>query len=760
MNPTFSHQDFEDDIYTRWEESGAFNPDTQKNADTSKDSYTILLPPPNANASLHAGHAMFVIEDILVRYHRMQGRPTLWLPGTDHAGFETQYVYEKKLSKEGTSRFQFDRETLYKDIYKFVEGNSGTIFDQLKKLGFSCDWSRATFMLDKKVVNTVYDTFAQMVKDGLVYRDNYIVNYSPKSGTTFSDLEVTYVQRQDPLYYIKYGPFTIATVRPETKFRDVALAANPEDPRYKDYIGKTITFDGLLGPVEMKVLGDPEVDMEFGTGIMKVTPAHDAHDFALGKKYDLPVTPIIDFMGKMDFSWYLSDTSGKDQKYVERAQKYHGKKVAEARKLIVADMQEAGMIVKVDEKYAHNVATDYKTGSDIEPMVMPNWFVATKKLAAPAIKAAKDGDVTFVPSRFESTYYQWMENIRDWPISRQIVWGIRIPIWYSVKDNPSLSVTFLNEKKERVTGLISELTTNYTLSAIRSGLQALRAPVDAQFELSSESPGEEYLPETDTFDTWFSSGQWPLTTLGYPDSEDFKKFYPTQVMDTMWDILFFWVARMIMFGLYRTGKVPFSTVYLHSMVTDEKGAKMSKSKGNVINPIELVQKYGADALRMSLVAGSSPGNPIALSENKVKGYRNFSNKLWNIGRFILLLSAEADKTQEVKYTEEDTKILKEVEELIASTSANLEKYRFSDSALGLYDFVWNRLASDYLEKNKAREDKATVLATLLSVFSTCIALLHPFIPFVTEAIYTEWKKDGLVESDELLITSPWPGLNP
>ncbi|MEP7166935.1 MAG: valine--tRNA ligase [Candidatus Woesebacteria bacterium] len=753
MTPTFSHQEHEDQIYKRWEESGAFNPDTQKNADQLKAPYTILLPPPNANASLHAGHAMFVIEDILIRYHRMLGQPTLWLPGTDHAGFETQYVYEKHLSKQGKSRFQFDRETLYKDIYAFVEENSGTIFDQLKKLGFSCDWSRATFMLDEKVVSTVYATFAQMVKDGLIYRDNYIVNYSPKSGTTFSELEVTYVERQDPLYYIKYGPFTIATVRPETKFRDVALAANPEDPRYKDYIGKTITFDGLLGPVEMQVLADPEVDMEFGTGIMKVTPAHDAHDFALGRKYHLPVTPIIDFQGKMDFSWYLSDTAKKDSLYLERAQKYHGKKVAEARKLIVEDMTAAGMILKVDDKYVHNVATDYKTGSDIEPMVMPNWFVATKKLAAPAIAAAKNGDVTFVPDRFESTFYQWLENIRDWPISRQIVWGIRIPIWYSVNDNPNLSVTFLDKEKQRVTGVISELTKTYSLTDIRSGLQALRAPVDAQFKLSSESPGEEYLPETDTFDTWFSSGQWPLTTLGYPNSDDFQKFYPTQVLDTMWDILFFWVARMIMFGLYRAGKVPFSTVYLHSMVTDEKGAKMSKSKGNVINPIELVDKYGADALRMSLVAGSSPGNPIALSESKVRGYRNFSNKLWNIARFIILAKQETKANQ--KLQSEDEEFLKELETLIQGTTGNIEKYRFSDAALGLYDFVWNRLASDYLEKTKTREDKEVVFSTLHQAFSQCLLMLHPFIPFVTESIWTEWQKEGLAP-DEMLITSPWP----
>ncbi len=762
MTPTFSHKDYEDQIYKLWEESGAFNPDTQKNADQSKDPYTILLPPPNANASLHAGHAMFVIEDILVRYNRMLGRPTLWLPGTDHAGFETQYVYEKHLSKQGKSRFQFDRQTLYNDIYKFVFDNSGIIFEQLKKLGFSCDWSRATFMLDEKVIRVVYDTFQKMVADGLVYRDNYIVNYSPKSGTTFSDLEVSYVERIDPFYYIRYtDDIVIGTVRPETKFRDVALAAHPDDPRYQKYLGKKITVKGLLGNVEMTVLSDPEIDMEFGTGIMKVTPAHDAHDFELGRKHNLPVTPIIDFNGRMDFSWFINQENPDqiDPKYMDRAKKYHGKKVAEARKLIVEDMIAEGMIVKIDENYVHNVAVDYKTGGDIEPMVMPNWFVSTKKLASPAIEAAKNGSITFVPNRFTQMYFQWMENIRDWPISRQIVWGIRIPVWYSVKENPNLSVTFLNNNKERVTGSIAELLQSYDLPTILSGLQSLRAPVDAQFVVSDNSPGDEYIPETDTFDTWFSSGQWPLTTLGFPDGTDFKRFYPTQVLDTMWDILFFWVARMIMFGLYRTQQVPFSTVYLHSMVTDEKGAKMSKSKGNVINPIDLVEKYGADALRIALVAGSAPGNPIALSENKVKGYRNFANKLWNIARFITLKRSELENIDlaihEDKLQKEDSLLLADLQHLIQMTTDNLEKYRFSDAALGLYDFVWNRLASDYLEKTKNREDKDVALAVLVKTYSTCLTMLHPFIPFVTESIWTEWKKERLV-SDELLIISKWP----
>ncbi|HSW89508.1 MAG TPA: valine--tRNA ligase [Patescibacteria group bacterium] len=761
MDSTYSHKDHEDKIYKLWEESGALNPDTQKNADKSKPPYTILLPPPNANASLHAGHGMFVVEDILVRYHRMLGQPTEWLPGTDHAGFETQYVYEKHLAKQGTSRFQFDRQTLFDDIYQFVQDNSGTIFAQLKKLGFSCDWSRATFMLDDKVVKIVYDTFAQMVEDGMVYRDNYIVNYSPKQGTTFSDLEVTYATRQDPFYYIRYSSdpeIIISTVRPETKFRDTALACNPNDPRYKDLIGKTITFNGLLGPVEMQIIADDEVDMEFGTGIMKVTPAHDAHDFALGKKYDLPVLPLIDFMGKMDFSWYIdshqSPATSHESLYLERARKYHGKKVAEARKLIVEDMMAEGMIVKVDEKYTHNVAVDYKTGSDIEPMVMPNWFVATKKLAAPAIAAARNKKVQFVPARFEKTYYDWMENIRDWPISRQIVWGIRIPIWYSVKDNPNLSVTFLDKDKNRVTGIVGELLGDirYTTYDILSGLQSLRAPMGAKYVVSVDSPGEDFLPETDTFDTWFSSGQWPLTTLNYPNGDDFNRFFPTQVLDTMWDILFFWVARMIMFSLYKTGEVPFSTVYLHSMVTDEKGAKMSKSKGNVVNPIELVDKYGADALRMALIAGSAPGNPIALSENKVRGYRNFSNKLWNIGRYITLLTEQSEFSSskvQVSSQSEDKKLIDELNDLVKKTTENLDNYRFSDAALSAYDFVWNRLASDYLEKTKSREDKEAVFATLYTVFSTCLKLLHPFMPFVTEAIWQEF-------GGELLITSPWP----
>lgn len=765
MDKNYNHHETEKQIYQAWEQSGAFNPDTQINADWKKSPYTILLPPPNANASLHAGHAMFVIEDILIRFHRMQGDPTLWLPGSDHAGFETQYVYEKHLSKLGKSRFDFDRTTFFNDVAQFVQNNSGLIAKQLKQMGFSLDWSRNTFMLDKKVVSIVYDTFKKMVNEGYVYRDNYIVNYSPKSGTTFSELEVIYKEQVDPLYYMKFGPVVIATVRPETKFRDTAVACHPDDPRYKDLIGKNFTFEGLLGPMTMTVIGDEEVDPNYGTGIMKVTPAHDTHDFQLGRKYNLPITPIIDFNGRMDFSWFINDPNfgNLPQKYQDRAQLYHGKKVAEARKLIVADMLVEGMIEKVDEKYVHNVAVDYKTGSPIEPMVMPNWFIATKKLAAPAIAAAREKKVTFVPDRFESMYYQWMENIRDWPISRQIVWGIRIPVWYDTEKNPTLSVTFLTSEGKRVTGTIAELTKTYALAEIKNGLQTLRAPNTATFEVSVESPGESYLPETDTFDTWFSSGQWPLTTLGFPDGKDFARFYPTQVLDTMWDILFFWVARMIMFGIYQTGKVPFSTVYLHSMVTDEKGAKMSKSKGNVIDPITLVEKYGADALRIALVAGSAPGNPIALSENKVRGYRNFSNKLWNMVRlYVLHAEARKDRTPLPEYSlafhktiqdQEHKQIITELLLLTNQTTDSLQRYRFSDAAQGLYDFTWNRVCDVYLEKMKEKlsaGDQETLVVTR-HVLGTLLKLIHPFMPFVTETL---WAK--LHPKEGLLITTAWP----
>ncbi len=756
MDKAFSHKDYQENIYSLWESSNAFKPDLTK----KKSPFSILLPPPNANASLHAGHVMYVIEDILVRFMRMKGHPTVWIPGTDHAGYETQYVYEKHLSKEGKSRFQFDRQTLYDNILSFVKENSGLIEKQLKLLGFSLDWSRKTFMLDEHVVQTVYDTFEKMAQDKLIYRDNYIVNFCPKCGTTFADLEVSHVTRKDPLYYMQYGPFTIATVRPETKFRDTALAVHPKDPRYIDWIGKTVEIKGLLGPIHAKVIADEEVDPEFGTGIMKVTPAHDPHDFQLGKKYNLPVTPIIDTRGKMDFSWYIESkeaTLPENARYLERAKNYHGKYAKDVRKLMVDDLKEEGILIKIDENYEHNVSVCYKSGHDIEPLVLPNWFIHMKPLAEPAMKAIKNKEITFVPNRFEKQYFQWMEHILDWPISRQIVWGIRIPVWYSIKDNPLLEVTFLDQKNERVIGTIDEILKNgHSIEEVQKGLQQLRAPINATYVISDKQPGVEYLPETDTFDTWFSSGQWPLTTLKFPNGEDFKTFYPTSVLDTMWDILFFWVSRMIMFGLYRTGEVPFKTVYLHSMVTDEKGQKMSKSKGNVINPIDIITEFGADALRFSLVTGSTPGNPISLSKEKVKGYRNFANKIWNIGRFISLLQEEGIKKLDMPSTNpEDVALLSKLSSLTKLVTKKLEEYRFSDASIALYDFIWNDFANTYLESTKKRENKSETYTTLLSTFTQLLVLIHPFMPFVSEAIWQEYRKLQLVDTP-LLMTTQWP----
>jgi valyl-tRNA synthetase len=750
MDKAFSHKDHEASVNTLWETNNAFSPDHPA-LDQKKEPFTILLPPPNANASLHAGHAMFVIEDILIRWKRMQGHPTVWIPGTDHAGFETQYVYEKQLAKSKQSRFDFDRKTLYSQIAAFVQENSGRIIEQLKLLGFSCDWSRLTYMLDEHVVSTVYKTFQQLIKDGLVYRDMYLVNYRPKYGTTFSELETIHVQKVDPLYYYTYGPFTIATVRPETMFGDTAIAVNPKDKRYAKWIGKTVRVNRLIDEVNLPVIGDPEIDMEFGTGVMKVTPAHDPHDFQLGRANKLPIVSVIDQRGKVDLTaWLSQENLTPEQK--ERLERYHGKKASVSRELVASDLEAEGLMVKVDTSYTHNVVVSYKGNAEIEPLVMPNWFIKMKPLAEKAISAAKKKEVQFIPARFEKEYYRWLENIRDWPVSRQIVWGIRIPVWYSAKENPHLFVSFIDKQKERQHGTISDLLKTASLQEILSGLQELRAPVDAKYIVSVESPGKEYLPETDTFDTWFSSGQWPLTTLHYPDGADYKRFYPTSVLDTMWDILFFWVARMIMFGLHMTGEVPFKHVYLHSMVTDAKGQKMSKSKGNVVNPIEVVDQYGADALRMSLVAGSTPGNPIALSMDKVKGYRNFANKVWNIGRYLIMKKPEESKLFVRGF--EIHPIMKKYDILHKSVTKSLEIFRFSDAALAIYDFLWNDFANGYLEERRDAIDSPLVFETHRLIFVHCLKMLHPFMPFVTEAVWQELVKEGLVK-EKLLAVARW-----
>lgn len=734
MDKAYDPKAHESSLYQFWETKGYFQPKGNAN----KKPFSIILPPPNANADLHVGHAMYVIEDIMIRYHRMQGDPTLWLPGADHAGFETQYVYEKHLAKEGKSRFDFDRQTLYQNIWDFVHKNRGTMENQLRALGFSLDWTRNTFTIDPSIVAIVYQTFKKLFDDGLVYRDARLVNYCTKDGTGFSDLEVQYVERKDPMYYIKYGPFTIATARPETKFRDTALAVNPKDKRYKNYIGKSLEIMGLLGPIIMTVIPDPHVDPTFGTGIMKVTPAHDPHDFELGKKFNLPVTPIIDFRGKMDFSWFLSQNNI-PEKYRTRAENYHGKKVAIARDMMVKDLQEDGLLIKIDDTYTHRIGTCWKCGTVIEPLPLEQWYIKVKPLSDKAKQALKKKEVAFVPKKFEKQAYRWLHNFHDWNISRQNVWGMRIPAFKCTK---------------------------CSVWTVTSGKKP---------ETCSSCGHPDIVQDTDTFDTWFSSGQWPYATLlaqsenpngekDYPYS-NFSKFYPTSVMETGYDILPWWVCRMLMLGLYATGSVPFKTVYLHGLVRDGQGQKMSKSKGNVVNPLKMIDLYGTDALRMALVYGTAAGNDLSLAEDKIRGMRNFANKIWNIGRFITMNFENPDlKVPIPSYSEDmhkkitnqnDKRIITELNLLTASVNTYMEAYRFSDAAKRLYAFIWHRLADVHLEKNKERFKAGDVqsLAVLRHVYSITLKMLHPFMPFVTEAVYQSlpgW--DGTP-----LIISPWPG---
>jgi valyl-tRNA synthetase len=739
---------------------------------------------------------MFVIQDILARFKRMQGHPTVWIPGTDHAGFETQVVYEKHLKKQGQSRFQFDRETLYSNIETFVKENSGLIIDQLRRLGFSADWSRLTFTLDPHVMSTVYDTFQKLANDHLIYRDRYLVNYCPKCGTTFADLEVTHEEKTVPLVQVRYkfsdgepriisgkeiSYLTVATVRPETIFADAALAIHPEDPRAEALKGEFVL--NPLTRMPIPVILDEAVDREFGTATLKVTPGHDQTDWLIGKRHNLPVMQTINTMGKIDLTWLTPSEEPHATRAEQLKAQFQDLSTFHARTAIVKLLQAENAIESINSNSKSNVLVCYKGKHEIEPLPLPNWFLRMQPLADLGLQAVRDKEVEIIPDRFTKQYFEWLENIRDWPISRQIVWGIRIPVWYDTTKYPDLKVTYLAANKERYTSTVAEaLNAGHTLDEIKSGLQNLFAPIECEYVISVTSPGSTWIQETDTFDTWFSSGQWPLVTLKYPHGDDFQQFYPTSVLDTMWDILFFWVARMIMLGKYLTksdsnpqGLPPFKTVYLHSMVTDSKGAKMSKSKGNVVNPLEFVEKYGADALRIALVAGAAPGNPISLSEPKVKGYRNFANKIWNIGRFVQMKKIEladagtplvpfgSSSDAALALTDEDNTILKQLQTVVSNVTESLNKYRFSDAALGLYDFLWNDFANGYLERNKARAfndsddestntaDSAVYVAVVEHVLITGIRLLHPFMPFVTEALW-----ETLRDDESRLISSPWP----
>jgi valyl-tRNA synthetase len=712
MDTKFHPSHVESILYKFWEENNYFV--NQKGVP-----FTILMPPPNANASLHAGHGMYTVDDIMIRWKILKGYNACWIPGLDHAGFETQYVYEKNIAKQGKSRMDFDRQTLYENIYDFVKENSGLIYKQFKQLGFAADWSRSVFSLDSNVINYVYETFKQLHDDNLVYRSDYIVNYCVHCGTSLSELEVKHVERIDPLYFIKYGPFVLATVRPETKFGDTAVAVHPDDKRYKKWIGKEIEVEGLLGKFRLKVISDEYVDPKFGTGVVKITPAHDPNDFLIGKRHNLEIKQVIDLNGRL----------------TEITELYKGMKVKAAREKVVTDLKAKNLLVKIDNNYKHAVTVCYKCGRDLEPSIIPNWFIKVTDLKKPVISAIEQNKVKFYPPRFKKQILQWLSIMHDWPISRQIAWGIRIPVWYSITDNSELHIVFLDKNRKMQSGIVRDLIKKYSLEELEKGLQKLTAPRDAVYQISKTKPGDDFLRETDTFDTWFSSGQWPLVTSRFP----------TDVLGTLSDILPFWVSRMIMFSLYRRNDIPFKNVCLWSMVADAKGVKMSKSKGNVVNPLDYVNKHGADALRASLLFGTSQGGKVILSEDKVIGMRNFANKIWNVGRFIEMnqnqnakiknpafAKATAGKQNPISVT-----LLKELENEKKQYEKYMKSYHFSKALELIYEFLWHRFADYYIEqlKEDLKNGNIEVLDLLKKVYFDNLKMLHPFMPFVTEAVW-------------------------
>lgn len=759
MEKIYNPKEAESRIYKMWEEGGYFMPKVEH----GKKPFTILLPPPNASGKMHTGNVLMIaIEDLLIRYHRMKGDPTLWVPGTDHAGTETQITYERELRKEGKSRFNFSREELYQNIWSFVMKNKGLIEGQIRQMGASVDWSRYTFTLDPKVVKTVHETFQKMAEDKLVYRGNYIVNYCPKCGTTYADVELKHEERKDPLFYVRYelvdktkeSYITVATVRPEPIFIDTHIAVNPKDKKHSWLIGKKVY--NPITKAEMEIFADSFVDPAFGTGIVKLTPGVDKNDYETALKHNIPINRVVDLNGKM-------------------VGRYEGMSVKDARKKAVEELETNQAIEKIDDTYIHTI-TLCKAGHDIEPMVLPNWFVKVdapnKSFKKPALEAVKTGKVKIFPKWREITYIRWMEEMRDWPVSRQNVWGIRIPVWYLVKNgdidhSQRINVSFIDKNGEQHNGPIYQwLREGFSFEDIEQGLQKVIVPQYEEpanqppYVISMEKPTEgQWIPETDTFDTWFSSGQWPLVTLGYPDSDDFKYFYPTAVLETGWEIIRLWVSRMIMFGIYLTGEVPFEYVYLHGIVRALDGRKMSKSLGNVINPEEYIDQYGVDALRMGLISGTANGKDFAFPKDRVIAYKLFANKIWNMARFMNMMMEQYGKTVPF-YSEnikkqlqpEDKAILKGLSRLINSVDTSLEKFRMADAGEAIYQFMWHEVADKYIELVKNREDKDVALSVLRHVYVTCLKLLHPFMPFVTEEIWGLLPKD----STKPLIVSPWP----
>jgi len=691
---------YEADIYALWEQSRAFQPSK------AGKSFSVVVPPPNANGNLHIGHALtLAIEDIAVRYHRLKGESALLLPGADHAGFETQVVYERELAKQGKSRFDFSREELYAQIWDFVAANRDNYEAQFRQLGAGVDWSRYTFTLDEKIVKRAYATFKQMWEEGLIYRGERLVNFCTFHGTAFADIEVEHREETGNLWYIRYpltdgsGEIIVATTRPETMLGDTAVAVHKDDERYLAHHGKTVTLP-LTGREVPIIADDSFVDPGFGTGAVKITPAHDPNDYAFGLEHSLPMIDVIDNEG-----YITGEASGT----------YRGLPVKEARKRVVADLEEQGYIVKVEE-LTHSVGHCYKCGTIIEPLLRDQWFVDMQPLAKPAIEALKSNKIVFHPANKKAQLISYLENLRDWNISRQIAWGIPIPAFQNV-ENPDDWIFDTRVEQEII-----------------------------------EVAGKTYHRDPDVFDTWFSSSSWPYATLDYPEGEDFKQHYPLTMMETGFDILFPWVSRMIMLGLYVTGEVPFTSVYLHGLVLDEQGQKMSKSKGNVVNPLDIVAEYGSDAMRMGIISGQSAGNNQPFGLPKVVAARNFANKLWNIARYV------EDRLGDTKIidtiapeTDADHWLLCKLQETVEAIAQDLDDYRFAEAYDRLYHFVWDDVADWYIEASKAQENKQLLALTLRSV----LLIAHPFAPFVTETIWQTLSWTG----DSILASSEWPNID-
>lgn len=688
MDSKFIPFDIEKKIYSFWEKNGIF----EGKINQSKKPFSIVLPPPNANANLHLGHAMYVYEDIMIRYHKQKGDESLWIPGADHAGFETQYVFEKHLRKQDKSRFDYDRETLFKMIWDFVMENKSNMENQLRRLGFALDWSKEKFTLDKDIVEIVYKTFNDLYQQGLIYREMRLVNYCTYDGTSFSDLEVVDKQSEGKLYFIKYplvegGFIEVATTRPETMFGDVAVMVHPKDKRYKHLIGKTARIP-IINKI-IPIIADEYVEIKFGTGAVKVTPAHDFNDFEVGKRHNLPFEQILGFDGK------IQGTNTE----------YDGKRVNEARQRIETELRDKGLLSDV-KNHAMVLKTCYKCGRTLEPLPKDQWYVKIRPLADKAIELINKGKIKIYPSRYKKVAIQWLQNFHDWNISRQIVWGIQIPAWKCMECNQWVVTS-------------GEEPSNCT-----------------------QCKSNKLERDTDTFDTWFSSAQWPFATLKTIGQEYFDYYYPTSVMETGYDILPWWVARMIMIGYFVTKQEPFKTVFLHGMVRDKKGQKMSKSKGNVINPLEMMDKYGTDALRGALVYGTKEGGDLVLSEEKIIGMRNFTNKVWNIGRFIWL-----NKTQPpVESSSKSLKmpLIKQLEKELKEEKKKylkyMEGYKFSQAIELVYSFLWHRFADYYIEelKDDLRNGNIEVLAVMEKAYVENLQMLHPFMPFVTEAVWQEF----------------------